>query len=116
MAGEHPGAVFAAVNHGGDSDSTGAVTGNIVGARVGLSGIPAKYTDRLELYDIIIEMADDLFKGNPTVEFGAFYDGVCGAGTRTRPIRKSACRSPYNGCCGAGLAPIRRNPETLEPF
>ena len=42
-------ALIAAVNHGGDSDSTGAVTGNILGARLGARAIPEKYLDRLEL-------------------------------------------------------------------
>ena len=55
------GAVISAVNHSGDSDSTGAVTGNIVGAHIGLSGVPMKYIDHLELAEVITEMADDLF-------------------------------------------------------
>ena len=54
-------ALIAAVNHNGDSDSTGAITGNILGAKIGLSGIPAKYTEHLELRDLIIEVADDLW-------------------------------------------------------
>lgn len=33
-------AMIAAVNHGGDSDSTGAVTGNILGAAIGYDAIP----------------------------------------------------------------------------
>ena len=53
-------ALIAAVNHNGDSDSTGAVTGNILGAKLGLSAIPGKYTDRLELKEVILEIADDL--------------------------------------------------------
>ena len=53
-------ALIAAVNHKGDSDSTGAVAGNILGARLGLSGIPAKYTEHLELRDLILETADSL--------------------------------------------------------
>ena len=36
-------ALTASVNHGGDSDSTGAITGNLLGACVGLSRIPKKY-------------------------------------------------------------------------
>ena len=56
-------AVIAAVNHNGDSDSTGAVTGNILGARLGLSGIPEKYTEKLELRDVILQVADDLCGG-----------------------------------------------------
>lgn len=54
------GALVAAVNHNGDSDSTGAVCGNILGAKLGLSGIPLKFTERLELLDVIEGMADDL--------------------------------------------------------
>ena len=54
-------ALIASVNHGGDSDSTGAITGNIMGARLGLENIPQKFIDNLELKDIIIELADDLF-------------------------------------------------------
>ncbi len=54
-------AIIAAVNHGGDSDSTGAITGNILGAYLGLSAIPEKYTKNLELLDVITEIADDLY-------------------------------------------------------
>ena len=52
---------IAAVNHNGDIDSTGAFAGNTVSAQVGLSGIPAKYTEKLELRYLIIEVADDLW-------------------------------------------------------
>ena len=55
------GCLIAAVNHKGDSDSTGAIAGNILGAKLGLSGIPEKYTDNLELKDVILEIADDLY-------------------------------------------------------
>ena len=34
--------ITAAVNHDGDSDSTGAVTGNILGAALGFEAIPQK--------------------------------------------------------------------------
>lgn len=54
-------ALIAAVNHNGDSDSTGAITGNILGAHIGLSKIPKKYTEKLELGNIILEIADDLY-------------------------------------------------------
>lgn len=54
-------AILAAVNHGGDSDSTGAVTGNILGAHLGVSAIPEKFLTHLELRDAILEVADDLF-------------------------------------------------------
>ncbi len=46
-------AVCAAVNHDGDSDSTGAITGNIMGTLLGESAIPEKYLENLELYELI---------------------------------------------------------------
>lgn len=48
------------VNHSGDSDSTGAVAGNIIGAILGYNAIPREYLDNLELHDVIISVADDL--------------------------------------------------------
>ena len=62
-------ALIAAVNHGGDSDSTGAITGNILGAYLGLSGIPEKYIDNLELVDVLTELADDLYYDCPLDEY-----------------------------------------------
>lgn len=51
--------IVASVNHDGDSDSTGAVTGNILGAALGFGAIPQKYLDKLELKDVILEIAED---------------------------------------------------------
>ena len=54
-------AVTAAVNHGGDSDSTGAICGSILGARLGYDAIPAYFKgDALELHDVICDLADSL--------------------------------------------------------
>lgn len=53
-------AVIAAVNHRGDSDSTGAITGNILGAYLGVSAIPADWVAKLELEKAVTQMADDL--------------------------------------------------------
>lgn len=53
-------AVIDAVNHDGDSDSTGSVCGNIIGAIVGYDAIPDYYKQNVELADIILEIADDL--------------------------------------------------------
>ena len=61
-------AIVASVNHSGDSDSTGSVTGNILGAYLGLEAIPAKYIDHLEIKDIIMEIADDLYHDCPINE------------------------------------------------
>lgn len=76
------GAITSAVNHGGDSDSTGAIAGNIVGAHLGLAGIPQHYLEHLELRDTISKIADDLFAGpqaSPDLYFPAVSpdgDGV----------------------------------------
>ncbi|MBR5657474.1 MAG: ADP-ribosylglycohydrolase family protein [Prevotella sp.] len=55
--------LVAAVNHDGDSDSTGAVAGNIIGAIVGYDAIPDKFTKNLELHDVILSVANDLHQG-----------------------------------------------------
>lgn len=57
--------VIAAVNHDGDSDSTGAVTGNILGAFLGFQEIEEKWKNHLELYDVILKIAEDIYLGCP---------------------------------------------------
>lgn len=52
--------VCCAVNHSGDSDSTGAVAGNIIGAILGYNAIPEKYRLNLELHDLILRITDAL--------------------------------------------------------
>jgi len=47
-------AIALAVNHGGDSDSTGAITGNIIGACIGHSGIAKNWLDNLENYELLL--------------------------------------------------------------
>ena len=56
-------AMIAAVNHAGDSDSTGAIAGNILGAAIGYEPLPEFYKKDLELHDVIIHVADDLYEG-----------------------------------------------------
>jgi len=53
--------VVMAVNHGGDSDSTGSITGQILGALYGLASIPNKWLDQLELRDTIDVISRDLY-------------------------------------------------------
>lgn len=55
--------VTAAVNHDGDSDSTGAITGNILGAHLGLTNIPNEWVENVELKDVLMQVADDLLIG-----------------------------------------------------
>jgi len=53
-------AIIAAVNHSGDSDSTGAIAGNILGAYLGLSSIPEKWVKKLEIREAIVKIADEI--------------------------------------------------------
>lgn len=69
-------AIIASVNHSGDSDSTGAVTGNILGAHLGMTAIPDKFLTNLELRDTILEIADDLFNDCRMSEYGSYRDEV----------------------------------------
>lgn len=55
-------ALLASVNHDGDSDSTGAITGNILGVYLGVSDIPDAWISKIELRDVLILIADDLLK------------------------------------------------------
>lgn len=52
--------IVCAVNHDGDSDSTGAIAGNIIGAILGYSTIPKHYLDNLEIEPVLVSVADDL--------------------------------------------------------
>ena len=52
--------LIASVNHSGDSDSTGAITGNILGAYLGMMKIDNEFKENLELFDLILEICDDL--------------------------------------------------------
>jgi ADP-ribosylglycohydrolase len=65
--------VILAVNHDGDSDSTGSITGNLLGAIHGAKRIPIKWLERLELRDVITELAEDLFAYRGW-EIGEFSD------------------------------------------
>ncbi|SEJ43660.1 ADP-ribosylglycohydrolase [Azotobacter beijerinckii] len=49
-----------AVNHGGDSDSTGLIAGHFLGLLHGPEAIPACWLDELELRDVIERIALDL--------------------------------------------------------
>ena len=66
--------LIAAVNHDGDSDSTGSVAGNILGAYLGMDGIGAEWTENLELRDTILGLADDLCAHCQTDENGEITD------------------------------------------
>ncbi|MGW3994283.1 ADP-ribosylglycohydrolase family protein [Amycolatopsis sp. NPDC004772] len=52
-------ALLAAVNHSGDSDSTGSVCGNLVGAMYGEEALRKSWLERLELREVIVGLAND---------------------------------------------------------
>ena len=66
--------IVSAVNHRGDSDSTGTIAGNSLGAWIGSGRIDDKWKRDLELCDVILEMADDLCRGCQTDAGGAIAD------------------------------------------
>lgn len=74
--------VLLAVNHSGDSDSTGAIAGSLLGAAMGESAIPRRWIDRLELREVIERVADDLHRHH-------------GAGSPPCPGEGSGCWSRY---------------------
>ena len=54
------GGVLRSVNHGGDSDATGCITGSILGTLWGKQAIPEGWLEVLELREVIEEVAGDL--------------------------------------------------------
>ncbi|MEV0699453.1 type VII secretion system-associated protein [Saccharopolyspora sp. NPDC050389] len=65
-------AVILAANHSGDSDSTAAICGNIMGAAHTADAIPQTWRDKLELREVIEAMAGDAIQEfGPTPPTGA---------------------------------------------
>lgn len=60
VAGNLEEGIIAAVNITGDSDSTGAMAGNLLGAMHGMAAVPARWLATLELKDVIASVARDL--------------------------------------------------------
>ena len=52
--------IITAVNFNGDSDSTAAIAGNILGAYIGYEAIDHKWKEQLEIADVITNVADYL--------------------------------------------------------
>jgi ADP-ribosylglycohydrolase len=68
-------ALLLAVNHSGDTDSTGAITGNILGTIHGTAPIPVHWLERLELRSGIEMIATDLFHATLGTDLSARYPG-----------------------------------------
>lgn len=59
-------AIICAVNHDGDSDSTAAITGNILGAYLGINRVKESYDIKLlDLYNVICEVSERLKEQTP---------------------------------------------------
>ena len=71
-------AMALAVSHGGDSDSTGAICGNILGAAHGLAVVPRDLAEGIEGRDPILTVAEDFV-------FALSVSGTTGAGTPALP-------------------------------
>jgi ADP-ribosyl-[dinitrogen reductase] hydrolase len=64
-------AVLLAVNHDGDTDSTGAITGAILGAALGVGAIPVEWGGAVEDGSRIAELADELWRLDAAAESGS---------------------------------------------
>lgn len=85
-------AVRAAVNHKGDSDSTGAVCGNILGAWMGAEAVEDAFDlEKLELQDVIEKIAEKLYLSQYGFDFLSEEDTMDAADRayrRSHPVRK----------------------------
>ncbi|MDF2943902.1 MAG: draG [Herbinix sp.] len=54
-------ALIMAVNHDGDSDSTGSICGNIIGAAYGIDLIPKDWIENIELNSLIYDLSGKLY-------------------------------------------------------
>ena len=59
-------AMITAVNHSGHSAAVAAITGALLGARLGMEGVPEFYLESLDLCEPLLMLADDLYNGCPT--------------------------------------------------
>lgn len=59
-------AMIVAVNHSGRSAAVGALTGAILGARLGFEALPEFYLESLDVVEVLEVLARDLAQGSPT--------------------------------------------------
>lgn len=64
--------IITAVNHSGRSAAVGAMTGAILGAKLGKEALPDFYLEGLEVADVLSHLAQDIAQGSPTI--GLFDD------------------------------------------
>ena len=118
-------AVIAAVNHSGDSDSTGAVCGNIMGAIVGYEAISGHFKEDLELRQVILALADDMVHGCKISEYDSEYDNDGKKWEQRYVFAKPMLKPTYNSYAVndwlyAGEYPgdkdVRKAQEKLDEF
>ena len=63
--------VLLAVNHGGDSDSTGSLTGNLLGVSGGINALPSQLLENLEAKEIIERICSQLYLSFPDSIFNS---------------------------------------------
>lgn len=66
--------IIAAANHSGNSTTTAAITGNILGARLGFDAIGKEWVGVLELRDVLLELSDDLCHGCQICKYSFYTD------------------------------------------
>ncbi|HEX7661807.1 MAG TPA: ADP-ribosylglycohydrolase family protein [Pseudonocardiaceae bacterium] len=94
-------ALVIAVNHSGDSDSTAAICGNIVGALYGVDAIRREWREGLRTADLVRSVAEDLFR-----EFGPDPLPVSESGS----VSGSLSAEP-----GPGTIPVPNPADVLPP-
>ncbi len=67
-------AMIIAVNHSGASAAVGAITGAMLGARLGETALPEFYMECLEPVEVLRELADDLYHGCPMERGNRLFD------------------------------------------
>ena len=67
-------AIVLAANHSGDTDSTAAITGNIVGATHGAEALPGEMVEQLELLEVIEQLAADIARHHEPYESNHPFD------------------------------------------
>jgi len=52
--------ILVSVNHGGDSDTTGTITGAILGTIIGVHNIPLEWIKQIENKDMLNTLSDEI--------------------------------------------------------
>lgn len=72
--GDFDAALITAVNHSGRSAAVGAITGAIMGIKMGETALPEFYLECLEPAALLTELADDLAQGCPMDAMSRMFD------------------------------------------